>query len=213
MSLTAGRIGLLTATVWEATCVPSTKYVTPLDVQLMRNRCGLPSRPAASWVSVLPPGPAVRAYSAPPELVLNIAHREVLKSSANPTCWNAAPVNVATNSSDRPGAYRVVVRANAASTVSSPPETVAAPPAFQAELVQSGVRAVPENSEPAAGLRLTSPSAVWVTAVPASVVPAPKSAAVVSVRLRYGCVVNDQVMSDPTGVPSEPVTLPEIVTW
>ena len=124
-----------------------------------------------------------------------------------------APLNVAPNSTDRPGPNRAVVAASVPSTVSRPPATVAAPPLAQGTLVQSAGRAVPENSEPAAGLRLTSPSPVCTTAVPASVVPPPKSAAVVSVKVRYGWVVNDQVMSEPTGVPSAPVTLPETVTW
>ena len=156
-------------------------------------------------------GAGVRAAAAEP--VLNIAHRAELKSSANPACWNASPVNVATNSRERPGVYRAVVRANAPSTVSRPPETVAAPPVFQGVPVQSAGRAVPENSAPAVGLRMTSPSPVCARATPASGVPPPKSAAVVSVKVRYGCVVNDQVMSEPTGVPSAPVTLPETVTW
>src|SRR5256885_435418 len=77
------------------------------------------------------------------------------------TCWTPSPVNVAANSRERPGAYRPAVLANAPSTVSRPPETVDAPPAFQGVLVQSAGRAVPVNSEPAVGLRMTSPSPAW----------------------------------------------------
>src|SRR5436190_6621690 len=98
-------------------------------------------------------------------MVLNIAYSEVLKSLAKPACWNGTLVNVATNSRERPGAYRVLVRRNAPSTVTDPPETVTAPPLAQAVLVQSPARAVPRNSEPAVGLRLTSPSSVCTTAV------------------------------------------------
>src|SRR5439155_15286390 len=108
---------------------------------------------------------------------------------------------------------RAVVAASVPSTVSRPPATAAAPPLAQGTLVQSAGRAVPENSEPAAGLRMTSPSAVSARAAPVSVVPAAKSAVIVSVTVRYGWVVNDQVMSLPTGVPSAAVTVPDMVTW
>ena len=45
---------------------------------------------------------------------------------------------------------------------------------------------------------------------PNAVGPLPRP--VDSVALRYVCVVNDHVMSEPTGVPSAPITLPETVT-
>jgi hypothetical protein len=53
-------------------------------------------------VSTLTPFAALRVNSPPPAAVLKIAHGAASNVSPNPTCWNVAPVNVATNSSDRP---------------------------------------------------------------------------------------------------------------
>src|SRR5207253_7099777 len=91
-----------------------------------------------------------------------------LRSMLKPACCQGAPVKVAPNSSDRPGAYRALVSAIAASTVTTPLATVTEPPLAQVLLVHSGGKVVPENSEPAAGWRIISPSVVCTTAAPAS---------------------------------------------
>src|SRR5437899_7169831 len=122
-------------------------------------------------------------------------------------------MKVATNYRDWPAEENAVVPAAAPLTLSKPPETVAEPPPPQVELVQSAGRAVPKNSHPAAGLRITSPLAVCATAVPASVCPALKSAAMVSVIIRYGLVVNDHVTSGgPSVALLTAATVPETVT-
>ena len=87
------------------------------------------------------------------------------------------------------------------STVKTPLLTLTEPPLAQVLLVQSGGSAVPENSEPAVGWRITSPSVTWTTAAPVSGVPAPKSAAVMSVNFGND-VVYSSVMSPRTGVSS-----------
>jgi hypothetical protein len=98
-SLMSGRICGVITTAWEATCWPSMKYVAPLDVHSMRNRCGDPSQPPGICVDV----PFVRANRPPPPpAVENIAQGWPLKSTPNPTCWWAAPLRVAANSRIRP---------------------------------------------------------------------------------------------------------------
>ena len=74
-SLTSGRIAVENAAVCVATCTPSTQYTTCELLQSIRNRCGEPSRPALSTVSVLLDPSLVRAFSVVPSApVLNIAH-------------------------------------------------------------------------------------------------------------------------------------------
>src|SRR5437870_713079 len=112
----------------DATCVPSIQYVNPADVQSIRKSCAAPSQFPGIGVFVAEPPNAVRAYSAPPDMVLKIAQGALLRSVPRPAFWNGSPENVATNSRERPGVYRAVVLASPPSTVSSPPETVAEPP-------------------------------------------------------------------------------------
>ncbi len=101
----------------------------------------------------------------------------------SPAFWNVAAPKVAMNSIEIPGEYDASVFARAPSTVSKPPETVEAPPPPQAVLDQPGGRAAPPNSALTVGVRITSPFAIWETAVFAPGVPAEKSATVVSPRL------------------------------
>src|SRR4051812_47680083 len=126
----------------------------------MRNRCGDPSSDPAIGVSMLAAPELVRTNRPPPLEVLNIAHGAASSVSARPTCWNGAPLKVATNSNERPAVKFAVVFARAPSTTSVPPDTVARPPAFHAVADQSAGSAVPGNSDPADGLSSTSPSAV-----------------------------------------------------
>src|SRR5262245_41009266 len=109
---------------------------------------------------MLAPPELVRANSPPPVNVLNIAHGAASNVSPKPTCWNGLPLKVATNSRERPAAKFAIGPARAPSTTSVPPETVAVPPGFHAVDDQSAGSDVPKNSEPDAGLRMTSPSAV-----------------------------------------------------
>src|SRR5262249_17181989 len=104
---------------------------------------------------------------------------------------------VATNSSERPAAKFAIVPARAPSTTSAPPETVAVPPGFQAGDDQSPGNAAPKNSLPAAGLSITSPSAVCAMYSCTAVVAAPKSASVVSVAANcVDGVVNERTADD-----------------
>ena len=128
------------------------------------SRCGtgaaIPGATPAIGVSRLH-RPSWSARTAPPPLnVLKMAHGAASSVSAKPTCWNGAPLNVATNSSERPAAKFAMVPARAPSTTSVPPDTVAVPPGLHAVDDQSTGSAVPKNSLPAAGLSITSPSAV-----------------------------------------------------
>src|SRR3954469_18818314 len=117
--------------------------------------------PRDSSIGVVPL--RVLTRSAPPARVLNIAHGASFSVFPNPTLWLAVAVNVARNSSDRPGANVPVVRAHAPSTCSDPPLTVASPPAASTDDAKPVGNDVPPNSDPAAGARITSPSPVWAT--------------------------------------------------
>jgi hypothetical protein len=176
-SLASGRICVEIATAWEATCWPSMKKVVPVAVHVIRYWCGAPSQLPGIWVDV----PFVRANRAPPVDVENIAHGWLLKSTPNPTCWNAAPLKVAPKSRVRPGKKVELVPAEAPSTVNDPPATVAAPPACHGVDVQPEGKLEPENSSPAVGMSRTSPSPACPIKEFASGCPAEKSTTVVSV--------------------------------
>src|SRR5262245_13366960 len=85
MSLISGFMLLVMAIACEATCVPSMKYVTLVEVQSIRKSCAAPSHEAPSGVSI-EVAPAVRAYSWPPLPVLNAAHGGALKLLSKPMC-------------------------------------------------------------------------------------------------------------------------------
>ena len=144
----------------------------------------------------------------------NIAHDSEPDSSVcpNPAFWNDAPLKVATNSSARPGAKVALVRAQAPSTVTLPPPTDAVPPVHE-PLAQPTGRLEPENSAPTVGARMTSPFPVSETYVEPPVVPAPKSATVVSTKpVVMLPVVNDQVLMAASGLPARSVTAVVTVT-
>ena len=147
-------------------------------------------------------------------LVLKIANGELkAASTTNPTCWKAAAPNVATNSRTRPEPKAVSVVARAPSTVSCPPETVVVPPAAQVAADQPEGSEDPENSRFTVGARITSPPAICETTVFAPVVPAEKSATVVSVAVTTGAaVVKLHVASAPSALPEKSVTVPATVT-
>src|SRR5690242_8749289 len=175
----------------------------------MRNRCGEPRSDAASGVSMVAVPEFVRANSDPPPNVVSMAHGAASNVSPKPACWNALPLKVATNSSECPAVALAIVPARAPSTTSAPPDTVAVPPGLHDVDDQSAGNAVPENSLPAAGLRITSPPAVSATYVWPSDVPAPKSAAVVSVAVNcVDGIVNDRVAdAEALRAPSADATL------
>src|SRR3954454_20841829 len=93
------RIGPGTATVCVATTVPSMENTTLASVQSIVYLWGNPRTPVPRGVSIAAVPVLVRAVSAPPLIVLKIAHGCVAleRSCANPECWNASPVNVAMN--------------------------------------------------------------------------------------------------------------------
>src|ERR1700730_15226391 len=97
-------------------------------------------------------------------------------------CW-LARLKVATNSKELPGPKKALVPMRAPSEMSEPPATLELPPVPYGELNHPDGSAVPENSAPTVGARVTSPSAVWEMYVFTSGVPALKSATVVSVKL------------------------------
>ena len=93
----------------------------------------------------------------------------------------------------RPAGTSPSDRIQAPSTVTCPPATALVPP-DQVPVDQPLGRFVPENSAPTVGARMTSPPLVSETYVELPVVPALKSATVVSTRLTEAApVVNDQV--------------------
>src|SRR6185436_17216500 len=128
-SLASGRNGPAIAIACVATALPSTEYTTLDAVQSMRNRCGDPRSEPGIGVSMLAPPEFVRANRPPPLKVLKIIHGAPSSVSAKPRCWNGLPLNVATNSSERPAPKFAMVPALVPSTVSAPPETVVVPPA------------------------------------------------------------------------------------
>jgi hypothetical protein len=89
-------------------------------------------------------------------------------------------LNVATNSSERPGGYFVSLPTSAASVVILPFAKVAEPVVCQFWTDHPAGRLL--NSVPTVGLRMTSPSAVSDTYVAAPGVPLLKSANVVSMN-------------------------------
>src|SRR6266850_1494945 len=72
-SLASGRMFAVIATECVATTAPSIENVTFADDQSMRKRCCAPSQFAPSAVSVAADPLLVRAKTAPPPDVLNIA--------------------------------------------------------------------------------------------------------------------------------------------
>ena len=92
--------------------------------------------PRESSIGVVPL--RVLTRNAPPARVLNIAQGDSLSVFPKPTLWLAVDVNVAMNSSVRPGANVPVVRAQAPSTRSDPPLTVTSPPAASTEDAEAG---------------------------------------------------------------------------
>src|SRR5262249_19767002 len=98
--------------------------------------------------------------------------------AAKPTFWNGLPVNVATNSIERPGPNVLVPNAAAPDTVSLPPATVAVPPPCHGVEPQPGGRDAPEKSALTNGASVSSPSPTSVIATLAIVLPCANSAAV-----------------------------------
>src|SRR3954469_16400573 len=193
------RIGPGTATVCVATTVPSMENTTLASVQSIVYLWGNPRNPVPRGVSIAAVPVLVRAVSAPPLIVLKIAHGCVAleRSCANPECWNASPVNVAMNCRRGPGVIDLCssqgpakseqVPSRDPSTSAMPLPRNADPPAANGTVSQPGDNAEPENSVPTAGARITSPSADSDTYVPVPL-PAWKSGVTVSRSVGPGTV-------------------------